>query len=121
MKISQIVRFTALAAALSLASAASLDAQSGARRPLASSDIDDIARLVMMEDWRRFDSTQLVRLVAAPHPEVRRRAVQTLGRLADMRGLPMVIGKPLDADTAIAATAVWSVGQIRDTSSVGWL
>jgi hypothetical protein len=39
---------------------------------LSPADIDDIARLVMLEDHREFDSTDLSRLLASRHPEVRR-------------------------------------------------
>jgi len=51
-----------------------LGAQSVARRPLGAAEVDDIARLEMMEDHRQFDSLELARILESAHPEVRRRA-----------------------------------------------
>ena len=101
--------------------AASALAQGPLRRPLGAVEINDIARLEMLEDHRQFDSTELARILTSNHPEVRRRAAQTIGRINDKRGLALLIVRPLDKDTSVAATAVWSVGQIRDSSTVPWL
>jgi HEAT repeat protein/cyclophilin family peptidyl-prolyl cis-trans isomerase len=93
-------------------------------RALSASDIDDIARLEMMEDRRQVDTlnvTEVARLLAAEHPEVRRRAAITVGRLADVRSIPLLLGHPLDPDTAIAASVVWAIGQIGSPGSVVWL
>src|SRR5262245_55509536 len=88
------------------------------RRPLAAADVDNIARLLMMEDQRTFDDTALTRLIASPHPEVRRRTAVTLARLADKRGYPLLRTRLADADTSVVATAVFAIGQIRDSTSV---
>ena len=93
-------------------------------RALTASDIDDIARLEMMEDRRQVDTlnvSEVTRLLAAEHAEVRRRAAITVGRLADVRGIPLLLAHPLDPDTAIAASVVWAIGQIRSPNSVIWL
>jgi HEAT repeat protein/cyclophilin family peptidyl-prolyl cis-trans isomerase len=105
---------------LSLGAAAPVVAQSGARPPLASSDVDDIARLVMLEDRRQFDTDDLTRMLGARHPEVRRRAALAVARINDKRGIALLRARPLDADTSIAATVVFAVGQLRDTSTVAW-
>lgn len=109
--------FTFVAACLG---ASALHAQAR-KRPLAAGDINDIARVLMLENRREFDSATFVRLVSASHPEVRRRAVIAVGRILDRRGLAMLRAHALDADTALAATTVFAVGQFRDTASVHWL
>jgi len=90
------------------------------RRPLAPTDIDDIARLVMLEDHRDFDTTDLSRLLASKHPEVRRRAALAIGRIANKSGFALLTAHPLDADTAVAATEVFAVGQLKDSTRVEW-
>ena len=107
-----------LATALSVAGSWAAQAQS--RLPLSPSDIDDIARLVMLEDHREFDSTDLSRLLASAHPEVRRRAALSVGRIADKRGYALLRARPLDADTAVAATEMFAAGQLKDSSTVEW-
>ncbi len=95
-------------------------AQSGRRLPLGAAEIDDIARLEMLEDRRQFDAPELARILASPHPELRRRAAQTVARIADKRGIALLRSRPLDADTAVAATVVFAVGQLRDSSTITW-
>jgi HEAT repeat protein/cyclophilin family peptidyl-prolyl cis-trans isomerase len=91
------------------------------RRPLTPADVDDVARLVMMEDRRELDSATVARLLAAPHPELRRRAALSIGRIVDRRGLALLRARPLDADSAVAAWTVFAVGQFRDSTTVTWL
>ena len=90
------------------------------RRPFAPGDIDDISRLVMLEDHRDFDTTDLSRILASNHPEVRRRAALSIGRIADKRGYSLLRAKPLDSDTAVAATEVFAAGQLKDSTTVPW-
>ena len=91
------------------------------RRPLAPPDVDAIATLLMLEDARRFDETELARIAASTHPEVRRRAIQSVGRIADKRGLALLESARRDKDVDVAATAAWAAGQLRDPAAVGWL
>ncbi|HEY6219918.1 MAG TPA: HEAT repeat domain-containing protein, partial [Gemmatimonadaceae bacterium] len=91
------------------------------RRPLSAADIDDIARLEMLEDYRQFDSTELVRLLASNHPEVRRRAAISVGRINDRRGIALLRAHSLDRDTSVAASVVFAIGQLKDSSTVPWL
>ena len=74
----------------------------------------------MLEDHREFDTTDLSRLLASAHPEVRRRAALAIGRIADKRGYALLRAKPLDADTAVAATEVFAAGQLKDSTTVAW-
>ena len=111
------------AAALLLASLAitSPMAQRAKKPPLAPADIDAIATLVMLEDARTFDQSALARILESPHPEVRRRAIQSVGRIADKGGAALVDVARRDKDVEVAATAVWSAGQLRDPAAIGWL
>jgi HEAT repeat protein/cyclophilin family peptidyl-prolyl cis-trans isomerase len=108
--------FAALGLTVGIASGA------GAQKhpPLRAGDVDDIARLVMLEDHRDFDSTDLSRILASQHPEVRRRAALSIGRIADKRGYALLRARPLDSDTAVAATEVFAAGQLKDSSTVAW-
>jgi HEAT repeat protein len=98
--------------------ASSLDAQR--RPPLDSAAIGDIAKLLLLEDVRRFDAPELTRLLESTHPEVRRRAMLSVARIRDPRGVALLRARPLDADTALAATTVFAVGQLRDTLTIAW-
>ena len=113
-----VLRKVGYAFALTVVAAATAAAQS--RRPLSSSDIDDIARLVMLEDHREFDTTDLTRILASKHPEVRRRAAISIGRIADKRGYALLRAKPLDADTSVAASEVFAAGQLKHSTTVAW-
>ena len=97
---------------------AALSAQSKSKMPLAAPHIDDIAVLLMLEDARKYDEAELKRMAASPHPEVRRRAVQAIGRIADPRGAALLETARQDKDADVAATAIWSVGQLRDAAAV---
>ena len=57
------------------------------RSELSSPNVDDIATLLKLEDTRQFDALALGRILKSAHPEVRRRAAVSIGRLADARGL----------------------------------
>ncbi|MGH7462671.1 MAG: HEAT repeat domain-containing protein, partial [Longimicrobiales bacterium] len=91
------------------------------RPPLSARDVDDIARLVMLEDRRDYDEATLARLLDSNHPEVRRRAAQSIARIADPRGRALVLARVSDRDTAVAATAVLAIGQLADTAAVARL
>ena len=102
---------TTLTLLATLTAASSLaGAQPAPRRPLGARDVDDIARLVMLEDRRTLDTATIGALLGAEHPEVRRRAAIAVGRIADRRGLALLRARPLDADTAVAASTVFAVG-----------
>jgi HEAT repeat protein/cyclophilin family peptidyl-prolyl cis-trans isomerase len=100
-------------------------AQSGAqtthRTPLDSTAVAAIANLLMLEDTRTFDSLALSHSLGASHPEVRRRAMLAVAHLNDKRGVSLLRARPLESDTALAATAVFAVGQLRDTLTIPWL
>jgi HEAT repeat protein/cyclophilin family peptidyl-prolyl cis-trans isomerase len=110
-----------LAVLLWCAFAASIGAQRQARAPLAAGEIEAIATLLMLEDARRFDEPAFAKILSSPHPEVRRRAVQSLGRIADKSTLPLIQAARADKDVEVAATAVWAAGQLRDPGAIPWV
>ena len=98
-----------------------LSAQTGKRPPIASNDIDDIAKLLMLEDTRQFDREALSRIVRSPHPEVRRRATLAIARIADPAGLPLLEAARTDKDPDVSATVMFAAGQLKVASTVPWL
>ena len=91
------------------------------RRPLASADIDNIATLLKLEDTRQFDEAALTTIAASAHPEVRRRAALSIGRIADVKGSALLAKLRADTSLDVRATAVFSMGQLKDPATVAWL
>lgn len=112
-------RRTSLIAPILIAIAAPVFAQS--RPPLAPADVDAIAQLLQIEDTRKFDEPTLVRLLASSHPEVRRRAVITVGRVVNERGPAVLEPLKADANPDIVATVAFAMGQLRDPAGIPWL
>ncbi len=92
-----------------------------ARKPLAPKDVDDIATLLKIEDTRQFDAAALTRIVGAAHPEVRRRAIVTIGRVVDERGKAMLTALHGQTDTTLLATVAFATGQLKDAAALPWL
>jgi hypothetical protein len=88
---------------------------------LSPADIDAIVTLVALEDTRRFDEATLTALIKSPHPDVRRRAVQAVGRIAKPEGRPLLVAARGDADPEVVATVAFATGQLKDAESVVWL
>lgn len=95
--------------------------QGPAKRPLEAADVDDIARLVMLEDTRQLDAASLGRTSRSKHPEVRRRTAIAIGRIARPEGGPLLAAMREDPDPAVAAAVVFATGQLKDPASVPWL
>ena len=91
------------------------------RRPLASADIDNIATLLKLEDTRQFDEAALTTIAASAHPEVRRRAAMSIGRIADVKGSALLTRLRTDASLDVRAAAVFAMGQLKDAATVAWL
>jgi len=118
MTIYSSTRWLALLAAAALCSTS---LNGATRPPLASGDVEAIAQLVRLEDTRQFDEALLGRFAQSAHPEVRRRAVLAVGRIADPRGRAILVARRSDADAEVAATVVFATGQLKDEESVSWL
>jgi cyclophilin family peptidyl-prolyl cis-trans isomerase/HEAT repeat protein len=91
------------------------------RRPLAAADLSDLATLLKLEDTRQYDEAALARVLKSAHPEVRRRAAISVGRINDARGLTLLQAVRADRDPAVAAAAVFAIGQISQPESIEWL
>ena len=104
-----------------VATVAATAAQRRAKPPLQANDVEAIATLLKLEDARTYDEAALSKIVASEHPEVRRRAVQSIGRIADKRGASLLDIARKDKDVEVVATATWSAGQLRDPAPVAWL
>ncbi|MEO7274807.1 MAG: HEAT repeat domain-containing protein [Vicinamibacterales bacterium] len=96
-------------------------AQGRAARPLAAKDIDDLATLLMLEDTRRLDPAALTPILASPHPEVRRRAVIAVGRIANPAGAELLMTARRDPDAEVRASVAFALGQLKDPAAVAWL
>lgn len=96
-------------------------AQRQAQPRLAAQDVEAFATLLMLEDARRYDEAAFAKILASPHPEVRRRAAQSLGRIADQSTLPLIQAARADKDVEVSATAVWAAGQLRDPAAIPWV
>lgn len=92
-----------------------------ARRPLAAADLSDLATLLKLEDTRQYDEAALSRVLKSAHPEVRRRAAISIGRLNDARGLALLQTLRADADQGVAAAVIFATGQISQPESIEWL
>jgi HEAT repeat protein/cyclophilin family peptidyl-prolyl cis-trans isomerase len=88
---------------------------------LAPADVDAITQLVKLEDTRTFDEAVLGRLVKAQHPEVRRRAIVTVGRIVDPRGRALLASLHSEASVDLLATVAFSTGQQKDAGAIAWL
>lgn len=106
---------------LVLAVTVGVTASAQSKLPLSSSDIDDIATLLKLEDTRQFDAAALARIVRSTHPEVRRRAAVAIARIADGRGGALLVDVRTDVDPEVAASAVFALGQLKDPAAVAWL
>jgi peptidylprolyl isomerase len=91
------------------------------KTPLGKAEIDDITRLLSLEDKRQFDEAELARMLRSSHPEVRRRAALAIGRIANARGATLLATARADKDPEVAATVVFATGQLKATSAIPWL
>lgn len=76
------------------------------------------ARLLRMEDTRRDEPIDLDSLLASDDVEVRAAAALTVGRLGARSHIATVRELAVDSDTAVAANALFSLGLLKDSTSV---
>ena len=91
------------------------------RKPLAPADITAIVQLVTLEDTRQYDEAALGKLLRAPHPEVRRRAIVAVARINNPAGRALLADLRRDPDPEIVATVAFAAGQLKDPAAVAWL
>jgi cyclophilin family peptidyl-prolyl cis-trans isomerase/HEAT repeat protein len=87
---------------------------------LSPREIDTAARLLRLEDRREYDEATLDAAMRGSG-ELRRRTALAAGRIGDRRATPRLVRLLADPDTAIAATAAFALGLLRDTSAVSAL
>ena len=92
-----------------------------AKRPLGPADIEAITQLVKLEDTRRLDEAMLSKILQSAHPEVRRRAVITVGRIVDPRSPALLIPMRNDPDLEVQASVAFASGQLKSADAVAWL
>ena len=81
-----------LIAALAISIVSSISGQRSGKPPLSAADIDAIATLLKLEDTRQFDEATLARLITSTHPEVKRRAIVSVGRIVGFDALLRITG-----------------------------
>jgi cyclophilin family peptidyl-prolyl cis-trans isomerase/HEAT repeat protein len=80
--------------------------------------VEALAPLVMMEDRRAFESATLSRALNDPQPLVRQTAVTTIGRIADRRGIALLVPMLADSDMRVVTATFFSFGLLRDSAMV---
>lgn len=79
---------------------------------------DAVAPLLRLEDRREYDPTVFQAALTSPSAPMRRRAALAAGRIRDPRSIAPLGALLNDADTAVAATAAFALGQVGDTAAV---
>ncbi|HEY5088104.1 MAG TPA: peptidylprolyl isomerase [Gemmatimonadaceae bacterium] len=96
----------------------------GVSRPRAERDSLDIAlyaQMLQSADQRALDTVLLARALASTDAEIRRVGARTLSQVAlrhRRRAIPLLRDLTHDADSAVASSAVFGLGLVRDTASV---
>lgn len=98
-----------------------LAGQRTTRPSLSDANIDEIATLLKLEDTRQFDEAVLTRLVASRHPEVKRRAIVSVGRIVNEKGRTLLATLHGETDPELLATVAFATGQLKDPAAVAWL
>jgi HEAT repeat protein/cyclophilin family peptidyl-prolyl cis-trans isomerase len=91
------------------------------RKTLTPADVDDIARLLMLEDTRELDEAAVSRMLHSAHPEVRRRAAIAVGRIAKDAGRALLMKSRTDSDSEVVASVAFATGQLKDADAIPWL
>ncbi len=81
-------------------------------------NLNDLARLLTLEDRREFDLAALRRGAQHPDSLVRRRAAMVLGRIGDRNGVPLLVELLADPDTLVRIEAAFALGEIGDSGVV---
>ncbi len=117
----RIVMAACLLTACALLSTPPTLAQRASRPTLSATDIDNIATLLKLEDTRQFDEATLTRLVASAHPEVKRRAIMSVGRIVNDQGRAILASLHGETDPELLATVAFATGQLKDADAIAWL
>jgi cyclophilin family peptidyl-prolyl cis-trans isomerase/HEAT repeat protein len=88
---------------------------------LADAEVAVVAGLLRMEDRREIDHAALQTAAGSANPELRRRSALVVGRVRDVRGMPLLVHLSADPDTSVRATSAFALGQFGDTAAVATL
>src|SRR5262249_36263388 len=69
----------------------------------------------------RFDEAKLRDLLQSAHPEVRRRAAQTIARVVNPAGSALLAAARSDADPRVVGSVAFAYGQLKDATAIDWL
>ncbi len=83
--------------------------------PLSADELVRAAALMEMEDSRTTSIQSVLAASSAESSAIRARSALTLGRLRSSEGRDALVSLLQDPDTAVAATAAFSLGQLGDT------
>ncbi|HEU4697930.1 MAG TPA: HEAT repeat domain-containing protein [Gemmatimonadales bacterium] len=87
-------------------------------RAQAESAVEILAPVLAAEDARRWDEAALGRAASAVEPLARSKAALAIGRIADLRGTPLLLRLLTDADSTVRTDAAFALGLMRDTAAV---
>lgn len=76
------------------------------------------ARLLRIEDTRRDEPEYLDSALGDPDPVTRRAAALTAGRIGAVVHAPRLRAMAIEGDSGVAATALFSLGLLKDTASL---
>lgn len=107
-------RARTLSLCLLLVGAAPLRAQAGAA-------VEQVARLLAVEDARRYDPAVLGPALSQPDPLVRRVAARAIGRIGALEGVPLLIQALADEDSTVQTEAAFALGMLADTAALSAL
>ena len=86
-----------------------------------SLDVYLYARVLKSADQRVLDSALMVTALESRDPEIRRVAARTISQVAlrhRRRAIPMLEDLTHDSDTAVASSAIFGLGLVRDTAAI---
>jgi cyclophilin family peptidyl-prolyl cis-trans isomerase/HEAT repeat protein len=105
------LRRVAIAAALGLVAAPQAGAQQGAL-------VEQLAPVLAAEDARNFTAPALRAGLVSSDSFVRQTAAMAVGRIADARGVELLLPLLIDPDTTVRVAAVFALGLIGDTAAI---
>ena len=83
---------------------------------LGEPELAAIAGLMRLEDERRLDTAVVGQFARGPNPEIRRRAVLSMGRIGDRRATAALLASLSDSARDVRREAAFALGELGDTS-----
>jgi len=89
--------------------------------PRAESQVEQLGRLLAMEDSRVLDSSEVRLALSSPDPLVRRTGATAVGRIRDRAGTPWLTPLLADPDSSVRLAAAFALGLLGDSTAVSQL